>query len=291
MIKILQSEWAGSVVGAIIYFLVLAFSWHPPPIVEESASVPVVKKNQLILDPLNPEIEQVMEELKSKKLTLDKREAQLLELAARLQNEREEIDAVTQSVYRIQQQFDSSILKVRDAEVANLKKLAKTYLSMSPEGAAMTFKTMDDDSVAKILRNMKEIDAAQFLDALSKQGPDAPRRTARIVERMRVAISESATPPPRGGGVALSLIATLIRSTMRAVRLGASGPCLDSASRNWAASISFMLRRILATESSSMVLKVMAAPSGDIDRYVLASFFKLATSASRTLRMLLSNCC
>ena len=196
MIKILQSEWAGSVVGAIIYFLVLAFSWHPPPVVEESANVPVVKKNQLILDPLNPEIEQVMEELKSKKLALDKREAQLLELAARLQNEREEIDAVTQSVYRIQQQFDSSILKVRDAEVANLKKLAKTYLSMSPEGAAMTFKTMDDDSVAKILRNMKEIDAAQFLDALSKQGPDAPRRTARIVERMRVAISESATPPP-----------------------------------------------------------------------------------------------
>lgn len=195
MTKMLQSEWTASALGAILYFLVLALSWHPPPALKETTEAGArVNGNLLSFDPLNPEVEQLMEELRAKKVDLDKREAQLAELATRLQSEREQMDAVTQKVYLIQQRFDSSLLKIREAENANLKKLAKTYLSMTPDSASQSFKSMDDDLVAKILRNMKETDAAAYLDALAKLGPDGSKRTTRIVERMRVAVPESAVP-------------------------------------------------------------------------------------------------
>ena len=196
MIKMLQSEWTASAVGAIMYFLILAFSWHPPPAQKEAPIAASALKEQFILDPSHPELTQMIEELKTQKTALDQREARLNELAIRLQNEKEEITHVTNEVWRLQQRFDSSILVFRDAEAANLKKLAKTYQSMTPLAAAQTLKTMEDDLVAKILRSMKDADVAQIIDALTKLGPEAAKKATRLIERMRVAISDSVLPPP-----------------------------------------------------------------------------------------------
>ena len=195
MIKLLQSEITASVLGMILFCVIIAMTWAPPADEAENAEVAGVPKPRLVLDSLNPEMQQVMEELQTKKAALDEREAKLRELEVRLASEREEMDVVTQAGYRIQQQFDASILKVREAEMANLKKLAKYYLSMSPEGAAATFKTMDDDSVAKILRMIRDAEASQILDVMAKLGPEGAKKVARITERMRVAMNETNAPP------------------------------------------------------------------------------------------------
>lgn len=197
MIKFLQSQIAASIVGAILFCVIVALAWTPPTPEPEPAEVTAAaaKKYQVVLDQINPEMQQVMEELHQKKAALETREAQLRELEVRLQSEREEMDVVTQAVARIQKQFDESILKVRESETANLKRLAKTCLGMSPEGVSKMFRTMNDDTVAKILRTMKEADSAPIIDVMALEGPDAARRTARIVERMHVAMNESNAPP------------------------------------------------------------------------------------------------
>ena len=135
----------------------------------------------------NPEIDQLIAELKMEKEGLALREQQLKELATRLAAERSEINQTTQAVNRLEKEFDERIVRVRDEETANLKKLAKTYAAMSPEGAATILKQMEDDQIVKILVFIKEGDSAPILEAFAKSGEADAKRVAMISERVRVA--------------------------------------------------------------------------------------------------------
>lgn len=192
MIKILQSEWTATVVGSVLYCLTLALTYQPPAPAPVIGPAPAVREKYSI-SPHDPEIDQLINELKTRKAQIDQREAELNELAARLKSERQELDVVTQTVFRTQQQFDSSILRLREAETANLKKLSKVYTAMAPEAAAAILKTMDDDTVAKILRLMKDSETAPIFEVMSKPADDDAKRVARIAERMRVAVNDPST--------------------------------------------------------------------------------------------------
>jgi len=101
--------------------------------------------------------------------------------------ERAEINQVTQTVHQLQMQFDASVVRVREEEIANLKKLAKIHAAMSPEGAALILKEMTDDQIVKILVFMKDDDAAPILETMAKLGKDDSRRVAGLSERIRLA--------------------------------------------------------------------------------------------------------
>jgi flagellar motility protein MotE (MotC chaperone) len=58
---------------------------------------------------------------------------------------------------------------------------------MTPDGAAKIFAEMDEESVGKILLQMKETDAALILESLSRQGGASAKRAADLSERLRVA--------------------------------------------------------------------------------------------------------
>ena len=81
----------------------------------------------------------------------------------------------------------NSELYIDEEETANLKKLAKTYAAMSPEGAASILKQMEDDQNVKILVFIKEGDSAPILEAFAKSGEADAKRVAMISERVRVA--------------------------------------------------------------------------------------------------------
>ena len=70
----------------------------------------------------------------------------------------------------------------------NLKKLAKVYANMTPEGAAAIMKQMEDDQIAKFMVFMKEGETAPLLEGLSKMGEPEAKRAAAISERLRTAI-------------------------------------------------------------------------------------------------------
>jgi flagellar motility protein MotE (MotC chaperone) len=119
---------------------------------------------------------------------LKKRETELNELKARLDSERSELNQLTQTVHRLQKDFDQSVSRVAEEETVNLRKLAKTYSGMEPEGAATIFKQMDDTAVVKIMMFMKELETGPILAALSKLGEADAKRAGDLTEKLRLAV-------------------------------------------------------------------------------------------------------
>jgi len=93
--------------------------------------------------------------------------------------------------------MDRSITRIREDEVTNLKKLAKMYAAMSPEGAAKILKEMDDDRVVKILVIMKEAESAPLLETLAKENSVQAKRAAGISESIRLAQAEKSSAKPK----------------------------------------------------------------------------------------------
>lgn len=203
--KFLQSPYLASILGGLLYLTTTFWQLRQvkvsAPAEPVAAAKPGTKKPEaptvpkLTWDPQNPEVDQLVKELKSEKESIAKRQETLDELASRLQSERQEIDRVAQNVQRMQSEFERSVTKVKDDETANLKRLAKMYTTMTPDGAAKIFAELDEVSVGKILVLMKETDAAQILESLSRQGEPSAKRAAALSERLRVASRANTTKP------------------------------------------------------------------------------------------------
>jgi flagellar motility protein MotE (MotC chaperone) len=193
MTKLLTSTWMTIPVGVAVYALSTILFWKTPVAPPRAApAVSAAVKNELG-QYQNPEADQLVGELKAEKQKLDDREQKLNELAARLDAERGEISNATESVQQLQADFDKNVLRIKDEEIANLKKLAKVYSAMTPEGAALILTDLDDTQVAKIMVFMKEADAAAILESISKKGEAQAKRAADLSERLRVAAFR--TPP------------------------------------------------------------------------------------------------
>jgi flagellar motility protein MotE (MotC chaperone) len=193
MTKLLTSSWMTIPVGVAIYAASTVLFWKTPVAPPRAVqAAPAAVRNELG-QYRNPEADQLVGELKEEKQKLDDREQKLNELATRLDTERGEISNATASVQQLQADFDKNVLRIKDEEIANLKKLAKVYSAMTPDGAALILSDLDDTQVAKILVFMKEGDAAAILEAISKKGDVQAKRAADLSERIRVAAFR---PPP-----------------------------------------------------------------------------------------------
>lgn len=192
MIKLIQSHWTASVVGMLLYLVTTVLVWKPvsiapQPIVKPVAAV--VHDNGPSWEFHNPEVDQLIAEMKQEKESLTRREAQLKEFAERLQTERLEINLVLQAVHQLQTEFDKNVVRVTAEESVNVKKLARTYAAMTPEGAAPILKQMDETTLVKILAAMKESETAPILEAMAHQGAADAKRVAAISERLRLTLA------------------------------------------------------------------------------------------------------
>jgi flagellar motility protein MotE (MotC chaperone) len=86
----------------------------------------------------------------------------------------------------LQTDFDQNVLRIRDEETANLKKLAKVYSAMEPENAAKILAEMDDVSIIKIMVFMKEAETASIWEAFAKKGQPEAKRAAALSDRLRL---------------------------------------------------------------------------------------------------------
>lgn len=176
--------------GGLLFFGTTAALLKPDKFqVAASPSAPETIKKPFNDEPSwkfrNPEMDQWIEEIKREKEALNVREQQLRELETRLNAERQEISAVTQTVYQLQADFDKNVIRLNSQDTANLKRQAKLLSSMTPEGAAATLSEMSDDDIVRLLFAMKADDASLALDTLSKLGKEQARRAALIIDRMR----------------------------------------------------------------------------------------------------------
>ena len=141
-------------------------------------------------DFFNPELDQVVAELKMEKEGLSSKKKQLEELDARLKAERAELEEAGRKVAKMRDEVSRDVLKIKDDEAANLKRLSKMYTSMEPAGAAKILAALDDAVVVKIMTLMKDADSGLILDALAKAGPDETKRAAKISENLRLTVAQ-----------------------------------------------------------------------------------------------------
>jgi flagellar motility protein MotE (MotC chaperone) len=194
MKKILTSGWMTIVASAVIYFCATYSFWRTPVRAREipAAATTTGVNNGPAWDFTNPEADQLMAELKAEKAALAKKEQDLSDLGTRLEAERAEVEAATGTVKKLQADFDQNVLRIKEEEVANLKKLAKVYADMAPESAADIFAELDDSAVEKIMVFMKDSETAAIFEALSKKGQPQAKRAANISERLRLALYRNA---------------------------------------------------------------------------------------------------
>jgi len=195
MIKLLQSNWFAMPLGAMAYLATTALVWppaHREPAIE--GVVPASAKAGLSSnwESQNAETDLLIEELRKEKEELAQRQAEMNSLAERLRVERLELNQVTQTVYQMQMEFDANVVRVREAELTNLKKLGRTYANMDPASVALVFDQMDDLSIVKILALMRDSEVAPILEAMAQSGQADAKRVADISERLRRALPDPA---------------------------------------------------------------------------------------------------
>ncbi len=195
--KILQSSLVASIVGLLLYAVVTVVFWKAPAAVIEGqpAEDPLIAQAKTpSWEFHNPEADALINELKLEKETLAKREKELNDLADRLQTERLELNVVTQAIYQLQSQFEATVVRMNAEESVNIKKLARTYATMAPDGAAPIMKELEENTLLKILAVMKETESAPILEAMSKLGPEDAKRVAKVTERLRFYLSQTKDP-------------------------------------------------------------------------------------------------
>jgi len=199
MIRILQAKWFAVTAGTIIYTLTTWLCLQPQRQLTVAAQALRQVASAKGTEPAgpswnfhNPEIDQLISELKDEREALRLRAGQLDELEARLSTERQEIGLVTQTVYRLRKELDATVTRVSEEEAFNLKKLAKVYATMSPAGAARILKEMDDEQVVKILALMKEGESAPILEGFGQGEKQEAKRAAILSNRLRLIV-----PPPK----------------------------------------------------------------------------------------------
>jgi flagellar motility protein MotE (MotC chaperone) len=186
MTKLLENPWLSAPVGVLVYLMCTVLCWQTPKITLPHKITAISESIGPSWDFNNPEADQLLAELRVEKKSLDSREQQLDELAERLKAERSELGQVTLSVRQLQSEFDKSVIRIKDDEVGNLKKLAKVYGDMSPETAATVLSQMDNEAIVRIFVFLKENETAAILEALAKKGPAEARRTAELSEQLRL---------------------------------------------------------------------------------------------------------
>jgi flagellar motility protein MotE (MotC chaperone) len=198
--QFLQSTFFASLLGSLIFLGTSALLT-----IKGVASI-VVHANEDIHGPLpdtkgpswsffNPEMDQIIADLRIEKEAMAAKEKQLTEMANRVKAEKAELDEAVRGIKRVQEMVDRSIIQIKEDEAANLKRLAKMYATMEPPGAARILREIDDAVIVKILTLMKEPETAAILEAFARTGDPETKRAAAIAETLRIAASNKPAKP------------------------------------------------------------------------------------------------
>lgn len=203
MLQLLQSKSVAVVVGALTYGLTTWACLQPQKQFEQAVHTLQAKQESDTAEVTgpswsykNPELSQMVSELKEEREAVATRARQLDELEARLNAERQEIYSVTQTVQRLRMELDKVVTRVTEEEAANLKKLGRMYAAMSPEGAARILKEMTDDQIVKLLALMKNDESAPILESLGAGGKEEAKRAVLISNRLQLAVTPPKKPAP-----------------------------------------------------------------------------------------------
>lgn len=135
------------------------------------------------------EIENLFDELKAQRKKLDEREAELEKSGAQVASERSELAKLRTEIETLRTELTQTIVEVQENEVKNLKALAHTYASLSPQAAVAIFTEMDETMAVKILALMKADRVGAVFQEMARNAskdPELAKRAAKLSDRLRL---------------------------------------------------------------------------------------------------------
>lgn len=193
--QILSKPWFIAVVGLLLaigtQLVALKLSW--------SELFPEQKHKAVVITREEPEayewgfssdyITQLKEELENRLVALEVREQELDDYKGRLEADRLEIEDIKKQVELMRDELMDGVVKLEADEQENLKRLAKTYATLTPDAAVSIFKELDDSTVVKILFFMKTDTVGAILQEMATANgatADELRRAAKISDMLRL---------------------------------------------------------------------------------------------------------
>lgn len=194
--KFLQAPITAMLLGGLSFLLTM-FALIEKPLKASATPVEHTPEQKVagFWDRHNPETDQLLKEIQTEREYLTKKAAELKDLETRLAAERAEINQITQRVAQLQFEFDQTIIRIKEEEVPNLKKLARLYSTMSIEGAIAIIRELDDLVVVKLMSFMKEDQSAPLLEAMAREGETQAKRAANIAEALRKTVADKQKTP------------------------------------------------------------------------------------------------
>jgi flagellar motility protein MotE (MotC chaperone) len=194
--KFLQAPITAMLLGGLAFLLTM-FAVIEKPLKASATPVEHTPEQKVagFWDRHNPETDQLLKEIQTEREYLTKKAAELRDLETRLAAERAEINQITQRVAQLQFEFDQTIIRIKEEEVPNLKKLARLYSTMSIEGASAIIRELDDLVVVKLMSFMKEDQSAPLLEAMAREGETQAKRAANIAEALRKTVADKQKTP------------------------------------------------------------------------------------------------
>lgn len=171
----------------------MACLFYKIPSLLEKLSVEALENTEAILEDQNfpqafafqEKILDKREELLQKQSSeIDKKEEELKLLSALLENEKQELQKTKEEILQLQNQLSARIVAIKGSEVKNLKSLATTYESMTPEALVQIFGRMKDEEVTKILVFMPSETVGSIFQVMAKSNNE--KRIIRLTELFRV---------------------------------------------------------------------------------------------------------
>ncbi|EDY82089.1 hypothetical protein VDG1235_1709 [Verrucomicrobiia bacterium DG1235] len=134
-------------------------------------------------------INQLESELHSRIAALDAREEELAAYEARLGADRAEIEEIKTQVELMREHLLEGVVKLESDETENLKRLAKTYATLTPDATVNIFRELEDATVVKILFFMKADTVGAILQEMATANggvAEQVRRAAKISDMLRL---------------------------------------------------------------------------------------------------------
>lgn len=128
-------------------------------------------------------------ELRNRISALKSREQELAAYEERLASDRAEIEEIKSEVEGMRESLLEEVVKLEGSETENLKRLAKTYATLTPDATVNIFRELDDETVVKILFFMKADTVGAILQEMATANggiAEEVRRAAKISDMLRL---------------------------------------------------------------------------------------------------------
>ena len=132
-------------------------------------------------------------EVQNKEKLLKDKETQLKLQEERIKAEKQSLDVLKKNIIRLQKEFDQKAKKFETTRIAidgeqskNIKELATTYATLSPQAAVSIMDELAEEFAVQILSRMKPEEIGPIFEEMTVGGENMTKKASRLSNMLRL---------------------------------------------------------------------------------------------------------